>query len=288
MLGPTRDTEPALDKRQQRTADEIHSYLATGEYDMLHLAWSGENTLDRLNRGHDGLLRALVVEVQRRTGTPDVLAGVQGLDLIAFGRKKAEPMVRGLFSKAEQETMLSLVERAVVLVTPANIESVLMDSRCPSSAWTVANLYLASVDAELLGKDAPRIVGFSEELTCYVSLSYFRQKDPFADFVVHEMAHVFHNCRRHSIGFRETPKRKYPLDIDFRKRETFAYACKAYSRVLERAGRPVERKALAQEFDGFRVDDHRVDSAEVADLVQAACERRNGWRVILAHCAPQE
>ena len=74
--------------------DEIRRYLGTGEHDMLFPAWAGENTLDRLNRGHAAMLDALVAEVKCRAGTPDVPAGVQGLDLVEFGRKKAEPMAR--------------------------------------------------------------------------------------------------------------------------------------------------------------------------------------------------
>ncbi len=35
------------------------------------------------------------------------------------------------------------------------------------------------------------------------------------------------------MGPPETHQREWLLDIDFRKRETFAYACEAYSRILE-------------------------------------------------------
>ena len=267
-------------------AGEIKRYLETGKHDMLFPGWSGENTIDRLNRGHAAMLNALVDEVKRRAGTPHIPVGVQGLDLVAFGRRKAEPMVRGLFPKAEQDIVLVLVERSVVFVTPDTVETVLMGCDDLSSAWNVANLYLISVDAEPLGRNAPSLVGLSEELTCYVSIAYFEDKDPDADFVVHEIAHLFHNNRRQSIGLPETRTRKCLLDIDYRKRETFAYACEAYSRILERAGTPAERRALARESDGFNVSDDRVDQAQVASLVRAACERRNGWKVILAHCAP--
>ena len=268
-------------------AAEIRRYLGTGEHDMLFRAWTGENTLDRLNRGHEAMLDALVAEVKRRMGTPSTPAALQGLDLVHFARCKAEPMVRGLFPKTEQEVMLGLVERSVVFLTPDSIESVLRDCKWLSTAWKLANMYLMSVNAEPLGRDTANMVGLSEELTCYVSLDYFRQQHPFADFVVHEIAHVFHNVRCQSIGLRETRTRKYPLSIDFRKRETFAYACEAYSQILERASKPAERRALAQQFDGFDVDDDRVDSSEVASVVRCACEPRNGWKVILAHCAPQ-
>jgi hypothetical protein len=232
------------------------------------------------------MLEALVGEVKRRAGTPEVPAGAEGLDLVGFGRAKAEPMVRGLFPKAEQDMVLSLLERSVVFLTPDSIESVLMGSEWLSSAWKLANLYLASVGAELLGDDAPRIVGFSEDTTCFVSLDYFRHDDPFADFVVHEVAHLFHNCKRRTAGLKETRTREWLLDIDYRKRETFAYACEAYSRILERAPRAADRMALAKQFAGFSVNDDRANPVEIAAIVRAACNRRNGWNAILARCAP--
>jgi hypothetical protein len=79
-----------------------------------------------------------------------------------------------------------------------------------------------------MSDDAPWIVGFSEETTFYVSPEYFRDDQPFADFVVHEAAHVFHNCKRRTLGLPETRTREWLLDIVFAKRETFAYACEAY------------------------------------------------------------
>lgn len=92
------------------------------------------------------------------------------------------------------------------------------------SAWTLANLYLASVGAQSLGKDAPRLVGLSEETTCYVSPEYFLSQDePFDDFVVHEAASILHNCKRAAVGLRETRSKEWLLDIKYRKRETFAY-----------------------------------------------------------------
>lgn len=139
--------------------------------------------------------------------------------------------------------------------------------------------------AELLGDDAPRIVGFSEDTTCLVSLDYFRHDDPFADFVVHEVAHIFHNCKRRTVGLKETRTREWLLDIDYRKRETFAYACEAYSRTLERSRTPSERRERAQEFDGLRVAKDRVDPSEVAAVVREACDHRKGWKHILPACA---
>jgi hypothetical protein len=146
-------------------------------------------------------------------------------DTISLTRTKVEPMVRGLFPRAEQDVVLAAIEQSVVFVTSANIEKLLLGQVFDHSAWTLANLYLASLGAELLGKDAPHLVGLSEETTCFVSPEYFAEDDPFADFIVHEAAHIFHNCKRATIGLRETRTKEWLLDIEYRKRETFAYAC---------------------------------------------------------------
>ena len=130
-------------------------------------------------------------------------------------------------------------------------------------------------------------MGLSEETTCFVSPAYFEEDHPFADFVVHEVAHIFHNCKRRTAGLVETRRREWLLDIAFRKRETFAYACEAYARVLWRATSARDRSAIAAQLDGdFATGDERVDPGEVADIVREAAGRRNGWKAILARCAP--
>ena len=276
---------PDVTEAQSIIAEEVERYLLTGESDPLYSAWSG-SFLERANRAHDDLRGALVRAVRRLT---------KGLaheplpetDTVALTRAKVEPMVRGLFPRAEQDAVLATLEQSVVFITSANIERLLHGCGFDSSAWTLANLYLASFGAELLGKDAPRLVGLSEETTCYVSPEYFAEDDPFADFIVHEVAHVFHNCKRATIGLRETRTKKWLLDIEYRKRETFAYACEAYAGVLERGKRPAERLALAEEYGrSVRISEERVDAGEVASIVRAAAAAPNGWKVILARCAP--
>jgi hypothetical protein len=174
-------------------------------------------------------------------------------------------MVRGLFPRAEQDAVLATIEQSVVFLTSANIERLLFKQSFDGSAWTLANLYLASLGAELLGEDAPHLVGLSEETTCYVSREYFAEDDPFADFIVHEGAHIFHNCKRATIGLRETRTKVWLLDIDYRKRETFAYSCEAYARVLERGKSPAQRRTFAEEYcRAVRISEERVDAGEVA------------------------
>ena len=267
-------------------AGEVERYLRTGETDPHHAAWPGNGFMERASHARRDLREALVREV-RLLAHGRAHEPLPKGDTAALTREKVEPMVRGLFPRVEQDAVLATVETSVVFITSANIEALLLENGYDDSAWTLANLYLASLGADLLGEDAPRLVGLSEGTTCYVSPDYFAEEDPFADFIVHEAAHIFHNCKRATVGLRESRTKEWLLDIEFRKRETFAYSCEAYARVLERAKSPSERRGLAAEHgSSVRISDERVDSAEVAGIVAEAAAARNGWKVILARCAP--
>ncbi|MGN6108818.1 MAG: hypothetical protein ACTHU0_27175 [Kofleriaceae bacterium] len=272
--------------RSPTIAEEIRRYLLTGDADMDARAWPGD-FMERGRRQDADLRDALVREVRRlakgRSHEP-VPANV-GAELT---RAKVEPMVRGLFARAEQDVVLATLEKSVVYVTSDTIESIILNHRWDRSRWDLANMYLLSVGAKLLGKKAPRIVGMSEETTCYVSTDYFAEDDPFADFIVHEAAHIFHNCNRSTIGLPETRRKEWLLDIEYRKREAFAYSCEAYSRIVARARNPAERRALAAEYRAKRrISEERVDPIEVATIIAEAASARNGWKVILARCAPK-
>jgi len=265
----------------------IERYLCSGEYEHDYPEWSGQNIFEKAKRGHDDLIRALVGEVKRRSegkGHPPV----PELDLASWTRRKLTPMVRGFFPEAEREAILRLFENSVVFLTSDNIESVLLGQMWLRSAWDLANLYLSSVGADLLGPDAPSLLGLSQETTCYVSTEYFREREKIEDFVIHEAAHVFHNCKRKTAGLRETRTREWLLELEFRKRETFAYSCEAYGWIVEHADSKTKRLALGERFaiHGFGGCDEAMDSNEVADIVQQACQTRNGWKVILDRCAP--
>lgn len=154
-------------------------------------------------------------------------------------------------------------------------------------AWDLANLYLASVGASLLSAEAPGLVGLSEETTCYVSIAYFRELGRFEDFIVHEAAHIFHNCKRHTMGLPESSAREWPLDIAYDKRETFAYSCEAFSRIVELGGTRQARLALVRELaDGHVPETDRFDAQEYVSILTEAAGARNGWKHILSRCAP--
>ena len=274
-----------MTEAQPTITTEIERYLRKGDTDSYAEAWSGR-FVERANRAHRDLRDALVDEVKRlaagRTHRP-----VPEPNVVALTRRKVEPMVRGLFPQVEQEAVLGTIERSVVFVTSDNIERLLLEQAFHHSAWNLGNLYLASVDAELLGEAARDIVGFAEGTTSYVSPEYFAEDDPFADFIVHEAAHIFHNCKRSTVGLEETRRREWLLNIQYGQRETFAYSCEVYSRVLERSGSAAARRQEAADFSATAsISDSRVDPTEVAEIVREAADARNGWNVILERCAP--
>src|SRR5712691_1899390 len=268
--------------------EEVQRYVRTGEHDNhSFLGWPGSNLFARAEHAHAALAEALVTEVRKRAPHAMVPEALSSLNVVAFARAKVAPMVRGLFPRGEQQTVLDVLARSLVFLTPDSLEPVLRRSRWLRTAWDLANLYLSSFQAELLSDKAPHILGLSEETSCYVSVEYFTGSGRFADFVVHEAAHVFHNCKRRTIGLRSTPRREWILDIDFAKRETFAYACEAYSRILELGDGPAARRAMLSELEREPLPSaDREDGGEYVDVLREAVVRRNGWKRILARCAP--
>jgi len=266
-------------------AREIEHYLSTGESDLVCHAWHG----DLIERGKQArkdlrgaLLRELEIRTQGRTHPP-----LPAADTTPLARTKLEPMVRGLFPRSECDSVLTVLSRSIVFVSASTIEALVLAAPFDAGAWDLANLYLTSVGTEILGADEREIVGFCEGHTCYVSPLYFTETDPFADFVLHEAAHLFHHMKRRHAGLRETRTREWLLDIECAKRETFAYACEAYGRILEQSSRPADRRELALAYASeVRTIDDRADAAELGILVTQACTARNGWKTILAHCAP--
>ena len=268
--------------------EELQRYVRTGEHhNDFFLGWPGSDFFARAEHARAALAEALVAEVRKRTPNAAVPQTLLGLDVAAFARAKVAPMVCGLFPRGERESVLNVLARSVVFLTPENIAPVLRQARWLSTAWDLANLYLSSFHSELLSDDAPQILGLSEETTCYVSVEYFTGSGRFADFVVHEAAHVFHNCKRRTIGLPYTRRREWILDIDFTKRETFAYASEAYSRILELGDGPAQRRALLWELEREPLPSaDRVDGGEYVDVLREAVAGRNGWKRILARCAP--
>ena len=193
-------------------------------------------------------------------------------------------MVTGLFPAAERGVVLDVAERSVVFLTKEATRAI-QEVGSLHTAWQIANIYLDSLRSRSLGRPQ-KILGLNESQVCYVSMAYFSEDDPFADYVVHEVAHIFHNCKRESLGLRYTRNKEWLLDIAYRKRETFAYACEAYSRIIDQGRSLSEPQELLRGYrDGAPVADDRVEMMELIDILSDALTRRNGWRLILERCA---
>jgi hypothetical protein len=267
--------------------DEVRRFVATGDYDMVFPVWPGGHALERMHAGDAALRAALADALRQRTKGLTLPAIPEAFDVGQFVLGKVYPMVCGLFPAKERQVMLDLFERALVFVSGGNIEDLISETRSLSTAHQIANLFLGSLGLPGLDDQPVGFVGFSEETTFYVSMDYFKNGDPFADWVVHEAAHVFHNWKRAYVGLPRTRTRDFLLNISFVKREVFAFACEAYSRILERAKGPADRRRLYAEYvEKWVPHCDKADRAELVDALASAVEARNGWKRILAHCSP--
>ncbi len=265
---------------------EIEHYLSTGKYDLLFQSFDGAGTLDRIQRGSRAIVEALVAEVHARSANcPFVHEKRIPSDLEGFTSALVTPMVKGIFSRKEVPVIIDLLKRSVHFVTPLTFEE-LLRSETPQTAWDIANLFLSGLNLASLSDLTPSLVGLSVGNRCYISMKYFEEEDPFADFVVHEAAHIFHNVKRETVGLPSTRTREWLLPIQYQKRETFAYACEAFSRILLLSGSVAERQQrYAELVKSFSPPDERVNASEYYDLLRNAVASRNGWRRILEHCS---
>lgn len=269
---------------------EIARYLATGhDDDDGWRRYEGPTSLEQMRVHGSALRSALLQRVAELEAAGEVpTPPAQCLDR-SWLREKLRPMVEGLFVADDQPRVLEFVQGSVVFLTQGTVHRLLPELRWDHTAWCLARIWLDSIDAPPLADEAPGLLGLSEEKTCYVSLRYFQdlERDPFADYVVHEVAHLFHNNKRSYVGLPPCGRREWMLDIEFRKRELFAYACEVYSRIVARASNRREREALVAEFaphaEGFA---DQLDPDELVDILRQAARAQSGWRAILRRCAP--
>lgn len=265
---------------------EIRRFIKTGDYDLLYSAWTGGTFLEKAHRADLQLRTALIQEVKRLAAGRTPPSVPEGHDAGQFVLGRVTPMVRGLFPAKEQQVILDLLEKGLVFVSHENIDALILEIQMTNSAWQLANLYLGSLDLPGLDGLPAKAVGFSEGVTFYVSTAYFHDDDPFADWVVHEAAHVFHNWKRHLVGLPHTRTREYLLPVAFARRELFAYACEAYARIVEQAKGRIDRLRLHQEYSTHWVPTFdELDLSELTDVLAEAVAARNGWKRILQRCS---
>jgi len=269
-----------------RIAQQIDRHIKTGEHDPVFSAWpSPLSMLDRMKQGRRDLSDALLAEVRKRQTGIRTRALPRGFRPEKFSKSKLAPMVQGLLPKVERETVLEVLIRSVVFVHRRDIEKLLSELPFHGDAWHLANMYLYSIGAEPLDMRSAPHVGMGIHKTSCVSMLYFGKTGPFEDFVPHEAAHVFHNCKRQTVGLPAGRNREWILPIEFSKRELFAYSCEACGEIRELAKRPTDRKALLAEYAQGHVPSalgkYREEHLEI---LETAISVRNGWKVILEGC----
>ena len=280
-------TERRSDRVRELTLEgEVARFLATGESDPFECAVPGNNVFERITNHERRLREALLQEVQRREHGRSQKHLPDKFDPVNWTRRKIQPMVVGLFPRAEREVVLGVAERSIVFMTKEAAHEAIRETAFLSSARTIANIYLHSLGVPTLGTEPVQILGLNLEKECYVSMHYFTDEDPFADYVTHEVAHIFHNCKRETVGLPITRSKEWLLDIRFSKRETFAYACEAYGRMLEQGtGNEGRRLLLAQYALHSIPSNDQVVQRELLDILSEAIESRNGWKRILTRCS---
>ena len=195
-------------------------------------------------------------------------------------RAHVEPMVKGLVQKNWQEVALRELASRTFVLNFRGAETAL-EAELPScdmdSAWRI--LWGLYGDYGLKPNDI--------EMTCdglagdfaHVRWSAYETKDPYSDVIVHEAAHLLHYLKPTSFGLTVRRHQERFVDVEFRHRELFAFACEAYSRVALHGSRQ-SRVALAEKMRDGAFTFPSGSMEEVGALVLDAARARNGWRVI--------
>jgi hypothetical protein len=267
------------------TAAAIEHYLRTGNHDPYFFDWSGD-IIERERRAHDDLKRALVDEVSRRAVDRRPSAEMPTIDLAAFTRGKVEPMVRGLFPPAEHEVMLRVLERSVVFLTPDRSRA----SCSTAHGSTPRGTSRTSTSAASTPSSSPTTRRGSSDSARRPPASCRSTTSPRRIGLSTSSCTRRRTCSTTASAPRwACPRRgEWLLEIAFQKREAFAYGCEAFSRVVERCPKIKDRPAMIEEYaHTFTPSDEHVDHDELVDILREAARVRNGWKHILARCAPR-
>ena len=196
-------------------------------------------------------------------------------------RRRIEPMVKGLVQDDWQEVALrELTARTFVL----NFQGArtAMDAELATSFMGTARQILWALYGDYGLK--PERIDMGCDGVCagefaHVTLSAYESKDPYTDVIVHEAAHLLHYLKPRHYRLHTRRGQERFVDVEFRHRELFAFACEAYSRVVLHGGRK-SRIAFAEKMHDGAFSFPRSQVEEVAALVLCAARARNGWSVI--------
>ena len=260
-------------ERFLRTGKETWDGAGSGRFTL-----AGFNENEAYTRASKTALRSLfgllaeLLPAEART-TPQV-----GPETI---RRRIEPMVKGLVQDDWQEVALrELTARTFVL----NFQGArtAMDAELATSFMGTARQILWALYGDY-GRKPERIDmgcdGVCAGEFAHVTLSAYESKDPYTDVIVHEAAHLLHYLKPRHYRLHTRRGQERFVDVEFRHRELFAFACEAYSRVVLQGGRK-SRIAFAEKMHDGAFSFPRSQVEEVAALVLGAARARNGWRVI--------
>jgi hypothetical protein len=195
-------------------------------------------------------------------------------------RRRIEPMVSGLLPADWREVALrEITARTFILNLPGARSAIKAElSTCSmASAWQI--LWALFEDYGLKPEDIKvECDGLAAEYA-HVRWSAYQTNDPYGDVVVHEAAHMLHYLKPSHYGFHVRRGQERFVDIEFKHRELFAYACEAYSRAVLHGERK-SRIAFAEKMVDEAFSFPRSEIEEVAALVLSAARARNGWRLI--------
>jgi hypothetical protein len=198
-------------------------------------------------------------------------------------QRRLEPMVMGLVQSDWQEvTLHELTARTFVLNfqgAAAALDTELSSGYVggDTTGWRI--LWVCFGD---YGLKPERIKMPCDGVACnfaHVRWSSYETKDPYSDVVVHEAAHLLHYLKPRHYALHVGPHQKRFVDVEFRHYELFAFACEAYSRVVQHGGRR-SRLSFAGQMPESAFSFPRNQMEELAALVLKAAHARNGWRVI--------
>ncbi len=267
---------------------EVAHYVATGEHDAN--AWRrypGRTAIEQMTAQANALRDALLARIRDLKAGCDPIPVPRDRTSRAYLELKLAPMVTGIFEPEDQAVVLGTLVDSITFLTRDEVDRVLKESGWPRTNWDVARIWLDSIGGVPLAPVADGLLGLSENQRCYVSLRYFEdlEADLFADYVVHEAAHLLHNNKRRYVGLAERGRSEWLLDIEFRKRELFAYACEFWSRISTSAQAKKDRLALIDELAPRLSNfESEFDPEEMQDVLARAARARNGWRSIARAC----
>jgi hypothetical protein len=210
----------------------------------------------------------------------------RNVNLTAVVRAKVSPLVNGLFPHPERIPVITLLERSVVFLTGDNIYGILRATPEFWPAYHISGIYIDSLEPEAETGKEPVLMGFTYAGTAYISARYFSNPRRFTEPIVHEAAHLLHTCGRDKAGLPHAKASRSLLDIRPDCSEIFAYACEAYSCILESKSSLAGRKELLDEYVHSAIPaEEMVDQKMVNRILSEGISAPNGWEKIASLCS---